>query len=242
MRTVHGCVRVRAAVCECGHVLTCDNVCVPGRKLPKVITVAKARSYGMLVAYGVGNRRVVNRPSKSLHRSGQPLVLTIPNCSPWTWMQWLRDNPSSLLLTALPHRYAGVATPRPVTNPEPSPRRSPSVRTPSPAANLRTPSPSAQPTIRTPSPRASVRTPSPAVSVRTPSPNTVLRRQDYLDQLVSLTQSSGLSPEEVEHVLAALTGVEEHPTSPSRTPQERPLRCTATCRLGRCEQGIADFL
>lgn len=35
-----------------------------------------------------------------------------------------------------------------------------------------------------------------------------------------LTKSSGLSPDEISHVLSALTGVEDHPSSPSRTPQD----------------------
>ena len=85
------------------------------------------------------------------------------------------------------------------------------------------PSPWSSSSVRTPSPAASMRKPSPAARMRTPSPdraNSALRRQDYLDQLVSLTRSSGLSPEEVKYVLSALTGVEEHPTSPSRTPQD----------------------
>ena len=164
----------RARVCDCvdlkqthSHTHFHSHA---GRQLPKVVSVAKAREYGMLAGYGVGNRRVVNRPSKSLDASGEALALTISDCTPGTWMSWLRDNQSSQLQNLLAPRYAVQGPDRTVptvgsTNEDTtSPSFTSSNRTASPVS-IRTDSPAS---MRTPSP-ARMRTPSPA-RLRTPSP------------------------------------------------------------------------
>ena len=150
----------------------------------------------MLTGYGVDNRRVVNRPSKYLKATGEIAALAIPNCAASTWTSWLQQHPRSRLTNLLPRRYA-VEGPTMALDDSPAPVASAS----------------------TPSPPASVCTP----SMCTPTPDrpvSIARREEYLQQLMNLTRNSGLSPDEVTHVLSALTGVEEHPASPSRSPQD----------------------